>query len=99
MYTGSYPGMTAEELAYLHENAPWYPQPPYANENTWVADYGLSELNPNGDPRMPFMVTDENGDAAIDCCGPVPWWPQQKMDNNDSPVDLSSGQEMRLIEA
>jgi hypothetical protein len=43
VYTGSYPGMTEEEVAYLRANAPWYPQPPYANENTWVADYVISE--------------------------------------------------------
>ena len=83
----------------IHVSTKNQPYKAHSQWNTWVAEYGLSELNPNGDPRMPFMVTDENGDAAIDCCGPVPWWPQQKMDNNDSPLDLSSGEEMRLIEA
>jgi hypothetical protein len=29
----------------------------------------------------------------------VPWWPQQKFDNNDSNLDLATGEEMRLIEA
>lgn len=83
----------------MHVSTKNEPYKAHSQWNTWVADYGLSEDNPDGDPRMPFMVTDENGDAAIDCCGPVPWWPQQKMDNNDSPVDLSTGEEMRLIEA
>ena len=43
VYTGTYPGMTEEEIAYLEANEPWYPQPPYANENTWVAEYLISD--------------------------------------------------------
>jgi hypothetical protein len=83
----------------MHVSTKNEPYKAHSQWNTWVAEYGLSQDNPDGDPRMPFMITDEDGDAAIDCCGPVPWWPQQKMDNNDSPLDLSTGEEMRLIEA
>jgi hypothetical protein len=67
--------------------------------STWIEEYGLSDNNPSGDPRVPYLVTDEDGDAAIDCCGTVPWWPQTKFANNDYPIELSSGPEMRLIEA
>ena len=41
VYTGSYPD--AEDVEWLIENGPWYPQPPYANENTWVAEYLVSD--------------------------------------------------------
>jgi hypothetical protein len=83
----------------MHVSTKNQPYKAHSQWNTWVAEYGLSQDNPDGDPRMPFLLTDENGDAAIDCCGPVPWWPQQKFDNNDSPLDLATGEEMRLIEA
>ncbi len=38
-----YPYAEETLIAYLQENDPWYPQPPYANENTWVADYLVSD--------------------------------------------------------
>jgi hypothetical protein len=41
VYTGSYPGV--DDVQWLIENGPWYPQPPYADENTWVADYLISD--------------------------------------------------------
>lgn len=63
--------------------------------NTWVEAY----YDATGDPRVPFMHTDEVGDAAIDCCGTVSWWPQQKYPDTDSPIPLSKGSEARLIEA
>lgn len=66
---------------------------------TWVADYGLSTNNPNGDPRMPFDITGEVGDAQVQCCGNVDWWPETKHGEDESPINLSSGAEMRLIEA
>lgn len=40
IYTGSYPGV--DDVQWLIDNGPWYPQPPYADENTWVADYLVS---------------------------------------------------------
>ena len=63
--------------------------------NTWVDEY----YRATNDPRVPFLETNENGDAAIDCCGPVPWWPQQKYETTASGITLSSAAEMRLIEA
>ncbi|MBW3552295.1 MAG: RagB/SusD family nutrient uptake outer membrane protein, partial [Gemmatimonadetes bacterium] len=67
--------------------------------NTKYEDVGLSENNPDGDPRVPFRVTDEVGDAAISCCGNVAWWPQQKYADPGADIALSKGAEMRLIEA
>jgi hypothetical protein len=63
--------------------------------NTWIAEY----YDATQDPRVPYRITTEVGDAAIDCCGRVPWWPQQKHATPDAPIMLSSGAEMRLIEA
>lgn len=67
--------------------------------NTWVQDVGLSTMNPTGDPRVSFNITGEVGDAQVQCCGNVDWWPETKFDADDSPINLSSGAEMRLIEA
>lgn len=66
---------------------------------TKYEDYGLSDNNPEGDPRIPFRVTDETGDAAVQCCGQVLWWPQTKYEDSGSDIPLSKGTEMRLIEA
>ena len=66
---------------------------------TKYEDYGLSDNNADGDPRIPFRITDETGDAAVQCCGQVPWWPQTKYEDSGSDIPLSKGTEMRLIEA
>jgi hypothetical protein len=63
--------------------------------NTWYYDYRTA----SNDPRVPITITNLQGDAAIECCGRVPFWPQAKHANSASPVRLASGREMRLIEA
>ncbi|MGH7507268.1 MAG: RagB/SusD family nutrient uptake outer membrane protein [Longimicrobiales bacterium] len=63
--------------------------------NTWIGEYHDGTV----DPRVPYLVTEEVGDAAIECCGRVPWWPQQLYTTPDAAITLSSGAEMRLIEA
>ena len=63
--------------------------------NTWYYDYS----NASKDPRVPITITTLQGDAAIDCCGKVPFYPEAKMNTSASPIRLSSGREMRLIEA
>lgn len=66
--------------------------------NTWVAGYGLNAQEaPNGDPRVPYRISGETGDAAIPCCGPVPWNPETKYDSDGADIELSSGPEMKLI--
>lgn len=85
---------------------------PYKAHTVWSTkyeDYGMSVTdddsltpNPDGDPRVAFVLTDETGDAAIDCCGQVPWYPPLKYNDargQSDDVPLSKGGEMRLIEA
>ncbi len=68
--------------------------------STWVEDYGFEPVgNPDGDPRVPYRVTGETGDASTSCCGLVPWNPQTKYPSDDADIELSSGPEMRLIQA
>jgi len=63
--------------------------------NTWYYNYRLA----TNDPRVPITVTTLKGDAAIECCGQVDWWPQAKHAASAAPIRLASGREMRLIEA
>jgi SusD family. len=63
--------------------------------NTWYYNYNQATK----DPRVPITITTLQGDAAIDCCGKVPFYPEAKFTNSASPVRLASGREMRLIEA
>ena len=65
---------------------------------TWIEAYGFEEdLMPAGDPRMPWTVSGENGDASTGCCGVIEFNPQTKYDADDSGIELSSYEEMRLI--
>ena len=75
------------------------PYKAHTQRYTKYEEYSLSDNNPNGDPRVPFRVTDETGDAAVQCCGQVPWWPQTKYPDPGADIPLSKGTEMRLIEA
>lgn len=63
--------------------------------STWYYDYRQAST----DPRVPITVTTLKGDAAIDCCGQVNFWPQAKHATSAAPIRLASGREMRLIEA
>jgi hypothetical protein len=63
--------------------------------NTWYYDY----WNATKDPRVTIATTTLQGDAAIDCCGRVPFYPEAKHTASASPIRLASGREMRLIEA
>jgi starch-binding outer membrane protein, SusD/RagB family len=63
--------------------------------NTWHYSYREA----TNDPRVPITITALQGDAAIECCGRVSFWPQAKHPNSQAPIRLTSGREMRLIEA
>ena len=52
---------------------------------------------PAGDPRMPWTVSGENGDASTGCCGVIAFNPQTKYDADDSGIELSSYEEMQII--
>ncbi|MEZ4415969.1 MAG: RagB/SusD family nutrient uptake outer membrane protein [Gemmatimonadota bacterium] len=68
--------------------------------STWVEDYGLSAKNPSGDPRVAYTYQPgQKGDAATECCGSTEFYPQQKFKDGAAAIELSSGAEMRLIEA
>jgi len=63
--------------------------------STWYYDYSQA----THDPRIPITITALQGDAAINCCGKVPFYPEAKYTKSESPIRLASGREMRLIEA
>jgi hypothetical protein len=74
--------------------------------NTWHLEYkyGTNTLTASTpaattDTRIPIAFTTLLGDAAIDCCGRVPFWPQAKFTSSASPIRLTSGREMQLIRA
>ncbi len=68
--------------------------------NTVYEDMAFSNENPDGDPRVSYLYTPgQTGDAAIQCCGQVPFKRQQKHATDAAPIRLSSGREMRLIQA
>ena len=63
--------------------------------STWHYDYRQA----TNDPRVPITTTTLLGDAAIECCGKVPFYPEAKFFSSASPMRLASGHEMRLLEA
>jgi starch-binding outer membrane protein, SusD/RagB family len=63
--------------------------------STWYYDYRTA----TSDPRVPIRVTTQQGDAAIECCGLVPFYPEDKHNLSQSPIRLASGREMELIKA
>jgi hypothetical protein len=63
--------------------------------NTWYYDY----FKASNDSRVNIATTTLLGDAAIDCCGRVPFYPEAKYTSSAAPIRLTSGREMRLIEA
>jgi len=79
-------------------NMPYFDIGDDNQSNTWVATYGQEATTmPAGDPRMSWEVSGENGDAASSCCGVIAFNPQTKHSNDDSPIELSSYEEMQLI--
>jgi hypothetical protein len=79
-------------IAYASLNTPYRA---HTQWSTWYYDYRTA----TNDPRVPITVTTMTGDAAIECCGRVAFWPQAKHPLSQSPIRLTSGREMRLIEA
>jgi len=79
-------------IAWAIGNAPYRA---HTQWNTWYYDYSQTTT----DPRVKITITTMTGDAAIDCCGKVPFYPEAKYSTSTSPIRLTSGREMRLIEA
>jgi len=71
---------------------------PYKTHTVWGTYYEDYYLT-TGDPRTPWTDTGLDGDGFVACCGVVPFYRQEKIAQRESPITLSSGPEMRLIEA
>jgi starch-binding outer membrane protein, SusD/RagB family len=71
---------------------------PYKTHTVW-GTYYASYFRTSGDPRVRWEDTRLTGDGAVDCCGRVPFYRQLKYRSESAPINLSSGREMRLIEA
>jgi hypothetical protein len=73
---------------------------PYRAHTVWNTVYDQYYTDTK-DPRVPW-ASDPNqavGDAAVLSLGKVTWHKEMKFAKQDSPINLSSGWEMRLIEA
>lgn len=73
---------------------------PYRAHTVWRTKYD-QYYKDTGDPRVAWALhpKQEFGDAAVLDLGRVPFHQQQKYKATDSPINLSSGREMRLVEA
>lgn len=73
---------------------------PYRAHTVWNTVYD-SIRKATRDPRVPFdsSLTVLQGDAAVGNLGRVRWYFQTKYPDRTAPITLSSGWEMRLIEA
>lgn len=73
---------------------------PYRAHTVWNTYYDAYRKSTK-DPRVPYdsSLTVLVGDAAVGSLGRVRWYFQTKFNAQTSPINLSSGWEMRLIEA
>lgn len=71
---------------------------PYKTHSVWGTFYEDYYLETN-DARTPWKDTGLSGDGAVNCCGKVPFFRQMKYPKRDAAIRLSSGREMKLIEA
>lgn len=72
---------------------------PYRAHTVWRTQYD-EYYTETGDPRVRWALhpTQPLGDAAVLDLGRVPFHQQQKYTDKASPINLSSGREMRLVE-
>lgn len=73
---------------------------PYRAHTVWNTFYAQYYTDTK-DPRVAYVVDPKNpvGDGAVLQLGHVPWYSETKFNSKTSPINLSSGWEMRLIEA
>ena len=73
---------------------------PYRAHTVWNTFYEQYYTDTN-DPRVAWGQSAANpvGDAAVLSIGQVPWHFETKLNSRTAPINLSSGWEMRLIEA
>lgn len=72
---------------------------PYRAHTQWGTYF--EQFGPTFDSRVPWSTTTLTGDAAVARFAGlrVPWYPQAKYTSQASPIALSSGWEMRLLQA
>src|SRR5436190_5881523 len=71
--------------------------------NTWIMVYKYGSATTFTattpavivDPRVTIGFTTLQGDAAIECCGKVPFWPEAKHASSAAAIRLTSGREMQ----
>lgn len=71
---------------------------PYKTATVWGTVWELHYTTWD-DPRSEWIDSGQPGDGGVDCCGPVPFYVQQKYPEWSSNMDLSDGREMLLIRA
>jgi hypothetical protein len=73
---------------------------PYRAHTVW-GTYYEAYYTASKDPRVAWGSDPKNpvGDAAVGNLGKVPWYFEMKFAAKDSPINLTTGWEMRLIEA
>lgn len=73
---------------------------PYRAHTVWNTPYD-AYYTATGDPRVAWTTDPEQpvGDGAVGDLGRVPWYIQQKYTERQAPINLSTGREMRLIQA
>ncbi|MBI4540300.1 MAG: RagB/SusD family nutrient uptake outer membrane protein [Gemmatimonadetes bacterium] len=71
---------------------------PYKTHTVWGTSWELYYKDSN-DPRVRWVNTGLSGDGGIECCGKVPFYRQMKHADRGADIRLSTGAEMRLIEA
>lgn len=73
---------------------------PYRAHTVWNTYYDTYYTNTK-DPRVPWGSDPKQpvGDGAVGTLGQVPWHFEMKFTKKESPINLSTGWEMRLIEA
>lgn len=73
---------------------------PYRAHTVWRTPYE-KYFTDTKDPRVAWGLhaTQKEGDAAVMDLGKVPFYQQRKYTARNSPITLSSGKEMRLLEA
>jgi len=73
---------------------------PYRAHTVWNTFYAQYYTDTK-DPRVAYVQDPKNpmGDGAVLQLGKVPWYSETKFNKKDAAINLSSGWEMRLIEA
>jgi starch-binding outer membrane protein, SusD/RagB family len=90
-----------DQYNYLYWAGANSPYRAHTEWRTFYEGYYLTTNDPRTTWRRPNPATEpDSGDAAVQKFGGrVPWWPQTKHNRRDAAVRLTSGWEMRLIEA